>query len=188
MEHVEYPHVSGYLIDCPACEARCHCRPGYAECVFEGEHNGFAHGDLRDLRKDPLSEAQRSVARHYGVTRIYVENRAEPITEPKLPTVAQYAQQKQMESYRAALEGMFMPPTPSEILRANQADAARLGRTLESLTDEELRERGWQIVGSTEPSCMSCDHGESLHKTTWPSGCQADVGSQLDCQCLGFKR
>lgn len=36
--HVDYPHWPGYLIDCPACEAECHCAPGNAECVYEGEH------------------------------------------------------------------------------------------------------------------------------------------------------
>lgn len=25
MEHAGYPHVPGYLYDCPACESRCHC-------------------------------------------------------------------------------------------------------------------------------------------------------------------
>lgn len=37
-EHVDYPHDAGYLFDCPACEARCHCAPGQAECVFSGPH------------------------------------------------------------------------------------------------------------------------------------------------------
>jgi hypothetical protein len=36
--HVNYPHEPGYLYDCPACESSCHCTPGSAECVFEGEH------------------------------------------------------------------------------------------------------------------------------------------------------
>jgi hypothetical protein len=40
--HVDYPHLPGSLYDCPACEAECHCTPGDAECVFEGEHNGMA--------------------------------------------------------------------------------------------------------------------------------------------------
>jgi hypothetical protein len=43
-EHVDYPHVPGYLYDCAACENSCHCGPGVAEgretiCVFEG-HDG----------------------------------------------------------------------------------------------------------------------------------------------------
>jgi hypothetical protein len=38
--HVDYPHEPGRLHDCPACEVACHCTPGDAECVFEGEHNG----------------------------------------------------------------------------------------------------------------------------------------------------
>lgn len=39
--HVDYPHEPGRLIDCPACEARCHCDadPGTTACVFEGPHN-----------------------------------------------------------------------------------------------------------------------------------------------------
>lgn len=36
MEHVNYPHEAGRLIDCPACEAQCHCTPGTALCVWEG--------------------------------------------------------------------------------------------------------------------------------------------------------
>lgn len=44
--HVDYPHFSGYLFDCPACEASCHCAPGNAECVFEGEHNGTAEEEV----------------------------------------------------------------------------------------------------------------------------------------------
>lgn len=34
--HVNYPHHPGYLIDCPACEADCHCQDGNAECVWSG--------------------------------------------------------------------------------------------------------------------------------------------------------
>lgn len=41
-EHVNYPHYPGYLYDCPACEAECHCTEGNAVCVFDGEHNGLA--------------------------------------------------------------------------------------------------------------------------------------------------
>ena len=37
--HVAYPHEPGRLYDCPACESRCHCTPGTAECVFDGPHN-----------------------------------------------------------------------------------------------------------------------------------------------------
>lgn len=41
-EHVAYPHHPGRLYDCPACEAKCHCTSGDAECIFEGRHNGKA--------------------------------------------------------------------------------------------------------------------------------------------------
>lgn len=41
-QHVDYPHFPGRLYDCPACEAKCHCKAGETECVFEGEHNGLA--------------------------------------------------------------------------------------------------------------------------------------------------
>ena len=41
-EHVDYPHHPGRLFDCPACEARCYCTPGDAECIYSGEHNGTA--------------------------------------------------------------------------------------------------------------------------------------------------
>jgi hypothetical protein len=39
---VNYPHHPGRLYDCAACEASCHCTPGNAECVYDGEHNGTA--------------------------------------------------------------------------------------------------------------------------------------------------
>lgn len=35
-KHVNYPHEPGYLYDCPACESRCHCATGNAECVWAG--------------------------------------------------------------------------------------------------------------------------------------------------------
>jgi len=31
-DHVDYPHEPGYLYDCPACEAACHCAG--AACVY----------------------------------------------------------------------------------------------------------------------------------------------------------
>lgn len=37
-KHVNYPHEPGRLYDCPACEARCHCTPGTAECIYTGVH------------------------------------------------------------------------------------------------------------------------------------------------------
>lgn len=43
--HVNYPHEPGRLFDCGACEARCHCKAGEVECVFEGEHNGLGISD-----------------------------------------------------------------------------------------------------------------------------------------------
>lgn len=40
--HVDNPgHMPGYLYDCPACEARCHCTAGSAECVYGGYHAEF---------------------------------------------------------------------------------------------------------------------------------------------------
>lgn len=36
--HADYPHGPGYLVDCPAREAMCHCTPGSAECVYGGDH------------------------------------------------------------------------------------------------------------------------------------------------------
>ena len=42
--HVDYPHLPGRLYDCPACEAECHCTPGDAQCIYDGEHNGTAEG------------------------------------------------------------------------------------------------------------------------------------------------
>lgn len=37
--HIAYPHIAGYVYDCPACEAACFCGPAVAEgtatpCVF----------------------------------------------------------------------------------------------------------------------------------------------------------
>ena len=39
VEHQNHPHYAGYLIGCPACEAKCWCEPGNAECVYGGEHD-----------------------------------------------------------------------------------------------------------------------------------------------------
>jgi hypothetical protein len=41
--HADYPHEPGRLYDCAACESRCHCTAGYAECVYVGQHNGQAY-------------------------------------------------------------------------------------------------------------------------------------------------
>ena len=38
LQHVDYPHEPGYLHDCPACQARCHCTPDAAPCVYDGPH------------------------------------------------------------------------------------------------------------------------------------------------------
>ena len=37
--HADYPHEPGRLHGCPACEARCHCTPGDAQCVYDGPHD-----------------------------------------------------------------------------------------------------------------------------------------------------
>jgi hypothetical protein len=42
LPHADYPHDPGYLYDCPACEASCHCTTGHTECVYDGDHNGTA--------------------------------------------------------------------------------------------------------------------------------------------------
>jgi hypothetical protein len=39
LRHVNYPHEEGYLFDCPACEAVCHCTPGTSECVWSGHES-----------------------------------------------------------------------------------------------------------------------------------------------------
>lgn len=57
-EHVTYPHTPGYLFDCPACESRCHCEPGSAECVYEGQHNGNAGSDDLTLAMQECQAAQ----------------------------------------------------------------------------------------------------------------------------------
>lgn len=38
--HDASPHEAGGLYDCPACAVMCHCVPGGAECVYEGDHDG----------------------------------------------------------------------------------------------------------------------------------------------------
>lgn len=38
VDHSDYPHHAGYLVDCEACKAKCHCEPGSAECVYGGGH------------------------------------------------------------------------------------------------------------------------------------------------------
>lgn len=47
--HAGYPHNPGYLHDCPACDAACHCSSrvpaSETECVFEGEHNPGYNAD-----------------------------------------------------------------------------------------------------------------------------------------------
>jgi hypothetical protein len=42
VRHSDYPHEPGRLYGCPACEARCHCTPGTAECVYSGDHSGLS--------------------------------------------------------------------------------------------------------------------------------------------------
>lgn len=39
IDHANYPHEAGYLHDCRACEIRCHCTPGSAQCVYGGDHD-----------------------------------------------------------------------------------------------------------------------------------------------------
>lgn len=39
VDHADYPHEAGYLPDCRACEARCHCDGESAECVYGGDHD-----------------------------------------------------------------------------------------------------------------------------------------------------
>ncbi len=58
LTHVSYPHLPGYLYDCPACESRCHCEPGSAECVYEGQHNSNAGHDDVTLAMQECQAAQ----------------------------------------------------------------------------------------------------------------------------------
>lgn len=37
--HSEYPHISGYLYDCEACEQQCHCDDG--SCVYHAPDNPY---------------------------------------------------------------------------------------------------------------------------------------------------
>lgn len=36
VQHANYPHEFGHLVDCEACESECFCDddPGHTECVF----------------------------------------------------------------------------------------------------------------------------------------------------------
>lgn len=51
--HINYPHEPGYLIDCAACESKCHCIEGNAECVWSG-HDDVTPEELRT--EDQLRE------------------------------------------------------------------------------------------------------------------------------------
>lgn len=37
--HSTYPHHPGYLYDCEACEAECHCATGNSQCIWSGHDN-----------------------------------------------------------------------------------------------------------------------------------------------------
>lgn len=52
--HVDYPHVPGYLIDCPACEGACHCEEGSAPCVATEHDDDGTYGpeDRAELEGD----------------------------------------------------------------------------------------------------------------------------------------
>lgn len=39
VDHADYPHEAGYLVECPACEARCWCDGESAQCVYGGDHD-----------------------------------------------------------------------------------------------------------------------------------------------------
>jgi hypothetical protein len=69
LQHADYPHEPGRLYDCPACEDHCHCIPGYAECIFEGEHNGLAEAEIV-----PLTEP------HQGTSHYVAPGDALPVT------------------------------------------------------------------------------------------------------------
>ena len=38
--HDGYPHAPGYLIECAACRAECHCTPHSPPCVYMGHSEG----------------------------------------------------------------------------------------------------------------------------------------------------
>jgi hypothetical protein len=40
VKHIDYPHESGRLYDCPACEAQCHCVAEEEPCVHCAEQYG----------------------------------------------------------------------------------------------------------------------------------------------------
>lgn len=54
--HSDYPHEPGYLHDCRACEERCHCTDGDAECVWSGH----------DVDR-PMTDAERAEHDRYHV-------------------------------------------------------------------------------------------------------------------------
>lgn len=54
--HVDYPHNPGYLHGCRACEERCHCTDGDAECVWSGH----------DVDR-PMTDAERAEHDRYHV-------------------------------------------------------------------------------------------------------------------------
>jgi hypothetical protein len=83
MEHVDYPHEHGYLIDCAACESRCHCTPGNAECVYEGEHASWYI--VADTREHAREGTVRNAVREAWPTR-------EPISDACALTIASWWQ------------------------------------------------------------------------------------------------
>lgn len=49
LQHADYPHEPGTLYDCAACEARCHCTPDDAECIYSGTHATFREVDYSGI-------------------------------------------------------------------------------------------------------------------------------------------
>lgn len=68
IQHVDYPHEPGYLPDCPACLAKCHCDEGNSLCVWEGHITFDACPDCVDVVSSSLSGAEftDSQVRHCG--------------------------------------------------------------------------------------------------------------------------
>lgn len=78
--HVDYPHIPGYLYDCPACESACHCPGtsaaiGTTECVYPGPHTASPTAPLT-----PETAPESTLAAELGLPHV-------PGTKPWVETL-----------------------------------------------------------------------------------------------------
>lgn len=83
--HAEYPHSAGTLYGCAACEARCHCTPDSAECVFDGPHDPQPSyvreiSYWSDIRPADLATIEREADAAHALTPEMHDTRVEIMT------------------------------------------------------------------------------------------------------------